>query len=195
MNALPLHWHHICCLILPRADLKPIASALFREKTMMRTFLSLGLIAGLTLTGSASVQAADDESKGDPVPENLLGVYQIVSGQDNGQTVAASDLEGIKVRITPGIIATADREGKEMYVVKYNLNTDTRPWKIAMTMSGGPHGERGTHADGILQIEKNGTVRLAYAVEGGTIPASFQTKAGARQNMFVLQKIEDENAR
>ncbi len=162
---------------------------------MMRNLLSLGLLVGLTLMGSAFVRAADDESRGDPVPENLLGVYRIVSGQDNGQTVAASDIEGIKVRITPDIIATADRDGKELYVVKYNLNTDTRPWKIAMTMSGGPHGERGTHADGILQVEENGTVRLAYAVEGGTIPATFQTKAGAKQNMFVLQKIEDENER
>lgn len=154
----------------------------------MRMLLTLGL----ALMGTSSVLA--DDEKGDPVPANLLGTYRIVAGQDNGQTVPSKKLEGIKVRITPGVIATTDEDGEELYVVKFNLNTDASPWKIAMTMSGGPHGERGTEAKGILDIDGD-TVRLAYAVEGGQVPASFQTKMGKKQNMFVMKKIADENDR
>jgi uncharacterized protein (TIGR03067 family) len=161
---------------------------------MMRTLLTLGLAVGLASLGPSLVRA-DDENKGDPTPENLLGVYRIVSGQDHGEAVAESDLQGIKVRITPDIIAAAGEDGKELYVVKYRLNTDTRPWKIAMTMSGGPHGDRGTHADGIMEIETGGKVRVAYAVEGDAAPVSFEAKTGARQNMYVLQKIEGEKGR
>jgi len=32
---------------------------------------------------------------------------------------------------------------------------------------------------------------MAYAVEGGVVPATFQTREGTRQNSFVMEKLSD----
>ena len=167
---------------------KPFPPTEWKEITM-RTRIAIALGLGLALTFAAPARLrADDE--GDPTPKGLLGTYTIVTGEDSGQPVPPEEIEGTKVRITPDIIVSTDKDGKEIYVAKFNIETNTKPWKIAMTVSGGPHGDRGRHATGIIELEGD-TVRLAYAVEGGVMPTSFKTAVGTKQNAFVLKRIPE----
>lgn len=156
----------------------------------MRTRIAIALGFGLALIFPTTAPVWADDGQGDPTPENLLGTYTIVSGEDSGKPVAAEEIEGSKIRITPDIIVTTDKEGAEIYVAKFNLKTDSKPWKIAMTMSGGPRGERGTEANGIIEVEGD-TVRLAYATRGGPVPTSFGEKTVANQNLFILKRIPE----
>lgn len=156
----------------------------------MRTCHAIALGLGLTLALAIPTRAQVLGNKGDPTPEGLLGTYTIVSGEENGEPVPAERIEGSKIRITPDIIVSTDKNDKEIYVAKFNIETGTKPWQIAMTMSGGPRGDRGEKADGIIMLEGD-TVRLAYAAEGGIVPTAFKTKAGAKQNLFILKRIPE----
>ncbi len=166
---------------------QPFPPTEWKENTMRtRIAMTLGLGLALALVAPTGLRADDDE--GDPTPEALLGTYTIVSGEDGGQPVPREEIEGTKVRITPDIIASTDKDGKELYIAKFNIETDTKPWKLAMTVSGGPHGDRGRHATGLIALDGD-TVRLIYAVEGGVVPTTFKTAAGTKQNSFVLKRI------
>lgn len=158
-----------------------------RKETPMRTPLATapGLVLALALAATARAQDTADRT-----PEALLGTYTIVSGEDSGRPVPDERIEGSKIRITPDVIVSTDRDGKELYVAKFRLNTDARPWKIVMTMSGGPRGQRGDQADGIIELDGD-TVRLAYAPEGGVVPTKFDTKTGPKQILFVLRRIPE----
>lgn len=147
------------------------------------------IAAGLALAFVAAQDPADDP-KGDPVPENLLGSYEIVSGEHEGTAVPADRIEGSRVRITAESIVTTGSDGKDIYVAKFNLATGSTPWKIAMTATGTPEGGRGEEADGIIEVDGD-TVRIAYAPEGGVTPTEFKTVADSGQNLFVLERVEE----
>jgi uncharacterized protein (TIGR03067 family) len=150
----------------------------------MRHAFALGL--GLTLPLLAPGPAPDD-----PEPESLQGAYTIVRGEVDGEEAPKSGFEGHRVRITGDAIVATDKDGKEIYVAEYTLDADEAPWAIAMTESGGPKGGPGRKARGIIKRDEDGTVTLAYAVEGGTPPESFETEAGKGQNLFVLKRDSD----
>lgn len=165
----------------------PLPPTLRREPleppSPMRTPIALCL--GLALLVPAAGLRADD-----PTPKSLLGAYEIVSGEVDGKEAPKAEIQGHRVRITPESIVATDKDGNELYVAKYNIETDSKPWKIAMTQTGSPKGEPGLKANGIIELSDDGTLKLAYAVEGGTPPESFDTEAGKKQNLFVLKRDE-----
>ena len=147
------------------------------------------IAAGLALAFLAAQDPADAK-KGDPVPENLLGTYKIVSGEHEGEVVPADRIEGTRVRITGDTIVTTGNDGKDIYVAKYNLSTASKPYKLAMTATGTPEGGEGAKADGLIEVDGD-TVRIIYAPEGGTTPTEFKSAADSGQNLFVLERIEE----
>lgn len=144
----------------------------------------LALATGLLLTAFA---AAEDK-KGDA--DALVGTYTITSAEHNGQAVPADKLKGVTVKIAKNAITTYDANKKETYAATFTLDKGKSPWRIAMTATITPVGDKGVgeKADGL--IEKSGdTVKLIYTLPGGKAPTEF--KAGEKQQLFVLTKTAE----
>jgi len=114
----------------------------------------------------------------------LLGEYIMVSGKDNGEQVPEERIKGNVVRITDDTITAVDRDEKEIYVAKYMLDTTHTPYRIMMTVAGGPRESKGDKAEGIVEL-KGDTLRMAYAYAGGDVPKDFKT-IGKKQLEFTM---------
>jgi len=144
----------------------------------MTTTLGTGLlllVAGVTVWGQ-------DEKKEAANP--LLGEYIMVSGEDNGEPVPEERIRGNILRITADTITAVDKKDQEIYVAKYKLDTTKTPYAITMTIAGGPRGEAGDKAVGIVEL-KGDTLQLAYAYDGGEVPKDFKSN-GKKQLKFTL---------
>jgi uncharacterized protein (TIGR03067 family) len=149
------------------------------------------LISGLALGALAlvTIQAqADEQIKNSQAARELVGRYQLVSGEKDGHSIPSDRIKGSTMRIAANAMTTFDKDEKEVYVATYELDTSTRPWRITMTAKVAPDKGEGSKASGL--IEKNGdTVKLIYALPGGNTPSEF--KAGQNQQLFVLKKIAE----
>jgi uncharacterized protein (TIGR03067 family) len=112
-----------------------------------------------------------------------MGSYTIVAGEKDGQKISDERVKGSSVRITGNVITTFDKDQKEMYAASYTLDTSRAPWRITMTSTRAPINGEVVHG----LIEQDGdTVRLIYAVRGGTTPTDFTTDD--KQLLFTLKK-------
>jgi uncharacterized protein (TIGR03067 family) len=148
-----------------------------------------------------------DKDVDDKVPEKvvsekdaikqLVGDYRIVAGENSGKQILPDRLAGITVRITEQTITTYDGDRQEKFGAAYRLDTQKRPWRIMMTSivkadaaqakaTRQPDTRRET-SEGLLDIGES-QVKLIYALPNGETPKSF--KAGARQQLFVLEKLK-----
>ena len=147
----------------------------------MKIVGALGLTAIMLM--STQTYAADEKVEGKNAPSALLGSYTLVAGEKNGQKISAERVQGSTARITENTITTFDKDQKETYAMTYTLDKSQKPWKISMTSTLAP--VKGEVAQGL--IEKDGdTVKLIYAIRGGTAPDDFMT--GDNQLMFVMKK-------
>jgi uncharacterized protein (TIGR03067 family) len=137
----------------------------------------------LAALGLFAFQARADEPKADSA--TLLGDYEIVSGERGGKELTADRLKEVKVRIAANAITTYDRDKKEVYAASYALDSEQRPWHITMTTTLTPGDDKGTKAEGLIEM-KGDTVRLIYALPGGKPPTQFKTSEN--QQMFVLKR-------
>jgi uncharacterized protein (TIGR03067 family) len=128
------------------------------------------------------------EGKGAAQVNELVGRYQIVSGEKDGQPIPNERIQGSTMRIATNAMTTFDKDEKEVYVATYELDTSTRPWRVAMTAKVTRGKGEDTKTSGL--IEKSGdTVKLVYALPGGKTPTEF--KAGDKQQLFVLKKLDN----
>ena len=118
----------------------------------------------------------------------LMGVYTIVSGEENGKPVPADRLLGRKATITADSITGTDKDRKEFFACRYTLDTKTKPWTITMTGTS-PKKEQ---AVGIVEIEGD-TLKLCYALPGADKPTSFTTRQN--QHCFVLKREKELKSR
>lgn len=141
-------------------------------------FLTAGMMAAPVHAENPKVVRKADMDK-------LAGTYRIISGERNGAKLTEDRLHAVSVRIAAGTITTLDKMEKEIYVATYTLDTKAKPWRILMTATVSPGNSKGTKAEGL--IERNGdTVKLIYALPGGTVPNSFKTSD--KQQMFVMKR-------
>lgn len=147
----------------------------------MRMTTTLG--TGLLLLAAGMTVWAQDEKKEAANP--LLGEYVMVSGEDNGETVPEERIRGNILRITADTITAVDKKEQEIYVAKYKLDSSKTPYAITMTIAGGPRGDKGDKAVGIVEL-KGDTLHLAYAYGDGEVPKDFKSK-GKNQLMFTLK--------
>jgi uncharacterized protein (TIGR03067 family) len=112
-----------------------------------------------------------------------MGSYTIVAGEKDGEKIPDARLQGSSVRIAANTITTFDNDHKETYAASYTLDTSREPWRITMTSTRAPI--KGEVAHGLIKQDGD-TVRLIYAVRGGTPPADFTTED--KQLLFILKK-------
>ncbi len=141
-------------------------------------------------------EPARRESSKDETAEvaKLVGTYRITTGERNGKKIDADKLADVTVRIEKKVITTFDKDKKEFYAAAYELDTKQKPWKIMMTATIVPVADKnaktdgkGNKAEGLIEISGE-TVKLIYSLPEGNAPTEF--KAGEKQQMFVLIKME-----
>jgi len=149
----------------------------------MKRTLSLAALSALLL----AVPLAFGDS-GEGKTASLMGVYTIVSGEEDGKPAPADHFRGSKVTITADSITATDRSRKEFFACAYKLDTSTRPWTISMT---GPSPKK-EKSVGIVEVEGN-TLKLCYALPGADKPTAFKTRE--KQHLFVLEREKDLKSR
>lgn len=137
----------------------------------MKTFSMIGL-AGLMCIAAPSY-AADTNIPNTSSVSGLLGSYTLIGGAKDGQQLPPERVQGSTVRITENTITTFDKDKKETYAVNYTIDTHQKPWKVTITSTVAP--VKGEVAQGLIQKDGD-TVKLIYAVRGGTAPDDFTTE-------------------
>lgn len=151
----------------------------------MRTITAICLLAvGLCW---AQVEGGDQKKDDKAAAMKLVGTYRIVSGSKGDQKTPSDRLDNITMRIAANAMTTYTKDKKEVYAATYELDTSRKPWRITMTTTIGPAEDKGTKAEGLIEIYGD-TVRLIYALPGGKAPTEFKT--AEKQQMFVLKKLD-----
>jgi len=145
------------------------------------------LLTVLTLLASASAYSVPAAAQGQDV-DAITGEYSILEGYSGGEQSNPEELGAIGVTIAKNVITTLDKDGNELYVAEYELDTSSEPWQITMTARVTPVNGQGTESKGLIH-EGDGVVTLIYALPGGDAPDDFVLEA--QQNKFVLQREGD----
>ena len=151
---------------------------------MTRTITAAGLAVLLLCGLRGSSQSEGDPGAGGRAGK-LVGTYAIVSGEKDGMETPDQRVKGTTVRITEDAIVVTDKDSKQTYAATYKLDTGKKPWTITMTSAASP--EKGQTVRGLVE-RKGDTIRLIYALPGGTVPTSFKTKE--KQMMFILKEMK-----
>jgi len=139
---------------------------------------------GAVVLAAACVAAqADDKAKFDPA--KLVGTWNYVTGEKNGEKVDPSHFKDSKVVITKEKITLEGPSGK--FVLEYTLDAKKAPVTIDMKMTESPFGA-GATAKGIVEV-KGDELKMCYATEGGA-PATFATKADSKLHLFLLKRAK-----
>ncbi len=151
--------------------------------------VTLVLVAGQLLGGQIRSTDAPKGGKGTgkaggkAAANPLVGTYQIVGGEKNGQKIAPEKLKDNRVRFTDGAVAVLEGDKKEVYAATYRLDTSKKPWSIMMTTTLAP--QAGQTTKGLVEHDGD-TLKLIYALPGGKTPTEFT--AGEGQMMFHLKR-------
>jgi uncharacterized protein (TIGR03067 family) len=124
--------------------------------------------------------------KGDKAlsPKDLVGIYEIVSGEHGGKPIPPKEIEADRVTFTEDAVALVDKDKKKVYAATYKLEGGPAGTRIHMTTI---EPKKGETADGLIRKEAD-WVTLIYALPGGKAPTEF--KSGEKQMMFTLKKVQ-----
>jgi uncharacterized protein (TIGR03067 family) len=149
----------------------------------MRTLHLFGS-AALLLAADVGLRAEDEKDRTPP----FAGAWVIVAGEKEGKKEPAERIEGTRVRITRDTIVVTDSKDQQVYVMEYQADLGRRPNPIRMTLTEGPH--KGRSAKGIIQLQDDGTLHLAYAFGDDKPPTEFATRKGTKKLMFVMKRAK-----
>lgn len=153
----------------------------------MRAAISVGLSLVMWLSaGLAQSQEAGKSGQG--VAAKLVGTYKLVSVNNGGKDIPKDQVNG-QVRIVKDVMTTFDADNKEVYVVRYNIDREGEPARIAMTVTSSSRpGAVGMKARGLVKVEGK-TLTMIYDYKGEEFPTDFDAK-GDSQNRLVMERIE-----
>ncbi len=154
----------------------------------MRSAIGFGLGLGMWLSASLA-QAQDTGPKGQGVGPKLIGTFKLVAGNNGGKEIPKDRLNG-QVRIAKDVMTTYDADHKEVYVVRYNIDREGEPARIAMTVtSSSQPGSVGMKGRGLVKVEGK-KLTLIYDYKSEEFPSDFEPK-GDTQNRLVMERIND----
>src|SRR6516165_6981441 len=146
------------------------------------------VIVGLPLVGLflfAPVRAEEKEKKFDP--EKMVGKWEFVSGEKEGTKSNADSLKG-KVEITKDTLTIkGGEEGKDVFPMKYTLDTKKVPITIVLKGTDGPVKDQ--TVKGIIELAGD-KLKLCYALPDEDFPKGFKTKEGSKTHSFVLKRVK-----
>ena len=154
----------------------------------MRAAIAFGLSLGMWLSAGLA-QAQETGQKEQGVGAKLIGTYKLVSGNNGGKDIPKEHLNG-QVRIAKDVMTTYDADHKEVYVVRYNIDREGEPARIAMTVTSSSRpGSVGTKGRGLVKVEGK-KLTLIYDYKSEEFPSDFEPK-GDSQNRFVMERIDE----
>jgi uncharacterized protein (TIGR03067 family) len=156
----------------------------------MRATTGFGL-AWVLAWSAGPVPAQDPPGKGGGGLDKLVGAYKLVSGKKENSDVPENRLGG-KVVITRDTITNFDLDNKEIYVVRYKIESKDEPYRIAMTVARATKPDAvGSKAHGLIKAEK-GQVTLIYdyLYKGNAYPDDFEPK-GETEILLVMERTAE----
>jgi len=121
--------------------------------------------------------------------DGIFGTYRVVSGKRGDKDIPKDHLDG-RVRIAKDVMTTYDADHKEVYVVRFNVDREGEPARIAMTVTSSSRpGSVGMKARGLVKVEGK-KLTLIYDYKGEEFPSDFEPK-GDTQNRLVMERIND----
>ena len=153
----------------------------------MRATIAFGLSLGMWLS-SGLVQAQETGQTEKGVASKLIGTYKLVSGKNGSKDIPKEHLDG-QVTIAKDVMTTYDADHKEVYVVRYKIDREGEPARIAMTVTDSSQpGSVGMKGRGLVKVEGK-TLTLIYDYKGEEYPSDFEPK-GDSQNRLVMERID-----
>ena len=150
----------------------------------MRTAAWLGVCAFLFVVCPLTRADDDKKEKDDKFDATkMVGTWNYVSGEKNGEKLDKDHFKDSKVTITKETITLDGPQGK--FVIKYTLETKKSPVGLSMTMTESPFGA-GATAQGIVEV-KGDELKICYAAEGEA-PKKFEAKEGSNHHLFILKR-------
>lgn len=163
-----------------------------RRTVFQNGLCALAFLASAPTAPAQSINVDKDKPAGLKASE-LVGSYEIVSGEKFGVPEPAERIKGSTVRFTEDRVVVMDKDSKEVYGAAYTLepseaattaeDSGATAARIRMT-------SKLADAENQLSlglIEKAGDkVRLIYSLPSVDAPREFKTKD--KQLMFVLKK-------
>ena len=113
----------------------------------------------------------------------MVGTWNVTDGTRAGEKVAADRLALAKITIEKDEITIP--AGDDSFVMSYEINADTSPVEIDMTIESGP-GPAGSVALGILKFE-DGKFILCYNAAGGDRPKKFESSESNGNFLFAME--------
>ena len=112
---------------------------------------------------------------------NLVGTYELTSGERDGKTLTSERVQHTTVTFTDSEVTVANRDRGDIYKAKYVIEPGTDPCHITMTATAAP--DSGDVVEGLIDRNRD-TVRLIYALPGKPTPTGFKTGPG--ELLFVM---------
>lgn len=171
----------------------------------MRTYMICLLAAGLgsgSFQSTARAQETKDGATGKAAfvspaelkpnaaaeaVQKLKGSWTIVTGVNQGKTVAADSLKGSRVIFGDDTIVVLDAKENELYKSAYKLSGEKAPFQIDMTTE--LPNQEPTKGPGLIEFGDSG-LRLCYALPGGKRPTKLESKEGSKHMLFEMKRIE-----
>ena len=113
----------------------------------------------------------------------VVGKWNVTKGTRAGEEVDAERLAAAKITIEKDKITIP--AGEESFVMSYEINADTTPVQIDMTIESGPAPE-GSAAVGILRL-RGGKFTLCYNATGGDRPKKFESTEDNGNFLFTME--------
>jgi uncharacterized protein (TIGR03067 family) len=151
----------------------PQSATLFR--------IAVGFVWLLAMCGPVSAQARLK-------PSDLKGTYTITGGENGGQAEPPERVEGTVVTFTEETIVVTAPDKKEIYSATYTLAPSDKPGMTHIRMTSRVPADKKERAGGLIAKDKDGLVKLIYALPGGDEPTEFRTRTN--QLMFVMKPVE-----
>jgi hypothetical protein len=113
----------------------------------------------------------------------------LVSGKRGDKDIAKDRLDGI-VRIMKDTMTTYDKDNNEVYVIRYSIEGEEKPSRIAMTVTKSTRPESvGMKALGLIKVHGN-KATIIYDYKGDEYPSDFEPKRDS-QHRFVMERTDE----
>jgi uncharacterized protein (TIGR03067 family) len=143
-------------------------------------------LAAMVLASLSTALAQDDAGKKEQA--KLEGVWNLVSGEENGEAAPESMVRNLKL-VFKGNQLTFKGDARLMEKatkLTFKIDPSTTPKCIDITIEAGL--DQGTVWEGIYEVTGDKMKICVYVGGDKTRPVEFETKAGSNRALFVMKR-------
>jgi uncharacterized protein (TIGR03067 family) len=141
-----------------------------------------GTLALLVLIGQLQAKEVKKEK-----PEEKAMKFTYVSVVVDGKEMPKEELEGM-VLIVKGNKGVVKKGKKILFAGTSKMDMTKTPWTIDVTHTSGK--DKGKTMKGIMEMNKDGTMRVCWAPLGKDRPKEFSSKKGSGNILEVVKEVK-----